>query len=158
MLYGHMQIHAEIYIYMLDTYRRNDKDRRNDKIQEDFFNKIYVPLTLLQGFKKGYSRSACERELEIEHNCNILTLKLWPSALCLSRSPGLLNQRPRAHSARWWLFYCILSATSVVPKLHCYIIIQHPHDRQLDLWNRMFNLHQAEITVVQFTGHSLPVH
>ena len=39
-----------------------------------------------------------------------------------------------------------------------YIIIQHPHDHPLDLWNRMFNRHQAEITVMQFTGHSLPVH
>ena len=39
-----------------------------------------------------------------------------------------------------------------------YIIIQRPHDRPLDLWNRMFNRHQAEITVMQFTGHSLPVH
>ena len=35
-----------------------------------------------------------------------------------------------------------------------YIIIQRPHDRPLDLWNWMFN-HQAEITVMQFTGHSL---
>ena len=35
-----------------------------------------------------------------------------------------------------------------------YIIIQRP----LDLWNRMFNRHQAEITVMQFTGHSLLVH
>ena len=34
-----------------------------------------------------------------------------------------------------------------------YIIVQRP----LDLWNRMFNRHQAEITVMQFTGHSLPV-
>ena len=30
--------------------------------------------------------------------------------------------------------------------------------RPLDLWNRMFNRHQAEITVMQFRGHSLPVH
>ena len=35
------------------------------KTQEDFFNK-YVPLPLLQGFEKGYSRFACERELETE--------------------------------------------------------------------------------------------
>ena len=28
-------------------------------------------------------------------NCNILTPLLWPSALYLSRSPGLLNRRPR---------------------------------------------------------------
>ena len=35
-----------------------------------------------------------------------------------------------------------------------YIIIRRP----LDLWNRMFNCHQTEITVMQFRGHSLPVH
>ena len=39
-----------------------------------------------------------------------------------------------------------------------YIIIQRPHDRPLYLWNRMFNRHQAEITVMQFRGYSLPVH
>ena len=35
-----------------------------------------------------------------------------------------------------------------------YIIVRRP----LDLWNRMFNRHQMEITIMQFTGHSLPVH
>ena len=35
-----------------------------------------------------------------------------------------------------------------------YIIVRRP----LDLLNRMFNRHQAEITVMQFRGHSLPVH
>ena len=34
-----------------------------------------------------------------------------------------------------------------------YIIVRRP----LDLWNRMFNRHLAEITVMQFRGHSLPV-
>ena len=38
-----------------------------------------------------------------------------------------------------------------------YIIVQRPLDRPLDLWNRMFDRHQAEITVMQFTGHSVPV-
>ena len=38
-----------------------------------------------------------------------------------------------------------------------YIIVQCLHDRPLNLWNRMFNRHQAEITVMQFRGHSLPV-
>ena len=38
-----------------------------------------------------------------------------------------------------------------------YIIVQRPLDRPLDLWNRMFNCHQVEITVMQFRGHSLPV-
>ena len=35
-----------------------------------------------------------------------------------------------------------------------YIIFQRP----LNLWNGMFDRHQAEITVMQFTGHFLPVH
>ena len=114
-------------------------------------------------------------------------LLLWPSALCLSRSP---DAQPEAHSAEWWLpllhlisnfsgpqtpsgfprapsagcgfTYHISSITpsptllqlSVKLNWLCYIIVQ----RLLDLWNRMFNRHQAEITVMQFRGHSLPVH
>ena len=71
-------------------------------MQKDFFIR-YLPLTLLQGFEKGYSRFACERELETEHNWNILTPKLRPSALCLSSSPGLLNRSPGVHSVGGWL-------------------------------------------------------
>ena len=36
-----------------------------------------------------------------------------------------------------------------------YIIVQSPTQY---LWDSMFDRHQAEITVMQFTGHSLPVH
>ena len=96
----------------------------------------------------------------------------------------MLNWRPRGPLC--WVICYILSATSQVPKLHrgsrghsrpgvafpttsslqlaatplarrtqlSYILVQRP----LDLWNRMCNRHQAEITVMQFTGHSLPVH
>ena len=39
-----------------------------------------------------------------------------------------------------------------------YIIVQRPLNRPLNLCNGMFDRHQAEITVMQFTGHSLPVH
>ena len=35
-----------------------------------------------------------------------------------------------------------------------YIIVQRP----LNLWNGMFDRHQEEITVMQYTGRSLPVH
>ena len=46
MLYCHPLIHAEIYIYILDTYRRNDNRRMiNDawrKTQEDFFTNIFT--------------------------------------------------------------------------------------------------------------------
>ena len=39
-----------------------------------------------------------------------------------------------------------------------YIIVQHPLNRPLNLWNDMFDRHQAEITLMQFRGHSLPVY
>ena len=46
-LNGHLLIHAEIYIYILDTYRHNDKDaRRKTSLTK------YLPLTLLQGFER----------------------------------------------------------------------------------------------------------
>ena len=113
--------------------------------------------------------------------------------LCLSCSLGLLNWRPRVHSAGCWLSLLHLISifsgpqTSLgfprAPSVGCgfpyhiststvwnstgnstgppgrrtqlnYIIVRRP----LDLWNRMFYRHQAEITVMQFRGHSLPVH
>ena len=59
-LYRHLQHHNDTII----------------NTQEDFLNKIYVPLTLFVRVRKGYSRFTCERELETEHNCNILTSTL----------------------------------------------------------------------------------
>ena len=52
-----------------------------------------------------------------------------------------------------------LSATQLAWLLSwlSYIRVQRPLDHPRDLWNRMFNRHQAEITVMQFRGHSLPV-
>ena len=124
-------------------------------------------------------------------NFNILTPNVWLSTLCLSRSSDAQPEVQRPTLLGDGFLYCILSATSLVPKLHrgsqgtprpgmafpttsrptptgtrtgtwllswlSYIIVQRPLDRSLDLWNRMFNRHQAEITVMQFTGHSLPV-
>ena len=103
----------------------------------------------------------------------------WPSTLCLSRSPDAQPEALGSTLLGDGFLYCILSATSLVPKLprpgrlslpqllsnwHStvtqllswlrYIIVQRP----LDLWNRMFNRHQVEITVMQFTSHSLLVH
>ena len=59
---------------------------------------------------------ACERELETEHNCNILTPLLWPSALCLSYSPDAQPeaQRPSSLLGDGFL-YCILSGSSLDP-------------------------------------------
>ena len=96
--------------------------------------------------------------------------------LCLSRSLVLLNRRPRAHSSGlkgpfglMWLslphfvYNSVRSSTQLSLPLPTalvrrtqlnYKIVRRP----LDLWNRMFNRHPAEITVMQFRGHSLPVH
>ena len=90
--------------------------------------------------------------------------------LCLTRSLVLLNRRPRAHSSGpegpfglMWLslphfVYNSVRSSTRLPPAHRtqlnYIIVRRP----LDLWNRIFNRHQAEITVMQFRGHSLPVH
>ena len=158
------------------------------KTQEDFFNKIYIPLTLFVRVQKGYTRFACERELEIEHNCNILT----PNLMAVSVVPFSFSRaaQPEAHGPLCWVMaffiasyqHLLWTPTHQGPKplrpgvafpttsrfsslsnclqlnslveLNSYIIVRPP----LDLWNRMFNRHQAEITVMQFTGHSLPVH
>ena len=153
--------------------------------------------------RKGCVRFYCERELEIEHNSNILTPHSYGrhvvSFLFSWCSTGGLG----AHSAGWSAtsYQQLLrsqnrSGFSRPPEAGCgfpyhissptvwnstgnttgplgvefnwnrnsiqlarrtqlsYIIVQRP----LDLWNRMFNRHQAEITIMQFRGHSLPVH
>ena len=155
--------------------------------QEDYF-------TLLQGFEKGYSRFACEKEQETEQNWNILTPTLvavngvsFSFSRCSTGGPGVHSAGcwlsllhlisnfsgpqtpsgfPRAPSAVWLslphlvynsVFNCNSNSTVWLLSWPSYIIVQRPLDRPLDLWNRMFNRHQAEITVMQFRGHSLPV-
>ena len=39
-----------------------------------------------------------------------------------------------------------------------HIIVQRPLNSPPNLWHGMFDRHQAEITVMQFRGYSLPVH
>ena len=107
-------------------------------------------------------------------NCNILTPLIWPSALCLSCSPDAQPEALGPILLRDGFLYFILSATSLDPNSIrgpeplrpgvafpttlvynsvrsltvwllswlSYIIVQRP----LDLWNRMFHRHQAEIT------------
>ena len=156
--------------------------------------KNIVPLTLLQGFEKVIQGLRVRGSWRPNRTEIFWPPLLWPSTLCLSRSP---NAQPEALGSTLrgaGFLYDILSATYLVPKLHrgsrgplrpgvafsttsrltptptltgtgtqlswlpswlSYIIVQRPLDRPLDLWNRMFNRHQVEITVMQFTGHSL---
>ena len=134
---------------------------------------IYLPLTLLQGFERivqGLPVRGCWRP-----NINFI---FWPH--CYDRhvvsflfswcsTGGLgptLSGVSESPLGRVWLSLPHLVSNSLEvcwqllwhPTQLNYIIIQRPHDRPLDLWNRMFNRHQAEITVMQFRGYSLPVH
>ena len=81
----------------------------------------------------------------------------------------LLNRGPEGPLCRVLVFstasYLQLTRTSCAPN---YIIVLHPLSLLLwlangicnfrPLWNGMFDHHQTEITVMQFTGHPLPVH
>ena len=51
-------------------------------------------------------------------NCNILTLTLMAVTLCLSCSPDAQPEVQRPTLLGDGFLYCILSATSLVPKLH----------------------------------------
>ena len=66
-------------------------------------------------------------------------------------SPVWLSLPHLIYNSVWSLTVWLLSWLS-------YIIVQHPLSPLLDLWNHMLDRHPAEITVMQFTGHSLPVH
>ena len=102
-----------------------------------------------------------ERELETEQNCNILTSPApLDIAVCRSRSPGLLNQGPGGPASLEHVFipassHQLVSKQTDFLSSPSYIIVQSPTQY---LWNGLFDRHQAEITVMQFTGHSLPVH
>ena len=145
----------------------HDKDAGR-KTQEDFFRKIFTSHFIAR-VRKGCSRVACEREVETEHKLHILTPLLWPSRcvflvlLMLGSTPSGVSEGPLGRvvlSLPQLVSSCLEFYWQLLwhPTQLNYIIIQRPHDRPLDLWNRMFNRHQAEITVMQFTGHCLPVH
>ena len=88
-----MKIHAErITSTMIKDERR-------------LFNKN-IPLTLFVTF-------ACERELEIRTELQYIDPH---SALCLSRSPGLLNRGPRGPVLCWMMAFFTASYHRLVSK------------------------------------------
>ena len=84
---------------------------------------------------------------------------------CISSATSLVPKLHRGYRGplQFYLPHSSISVSSStatgswLPSWQRYIIVQRPLDRPLDLWNRMFNRHQAEITAMQFRGHSLPV-
>ena len=86
---------------------QNNSQWHNDKrTSEDFFRKIYTSHFIVT--------FVCEREMETEQNCSILTPLLWPSALYLSCSP---DAQPEARGLSFLLsagfLYHILSPTGL---------------------------------------------
>ena len=106
-------------------------------------------------------RVARERELETEQNCNILTPTLMAISVVsfsFSRAAQPEARRPTLLDAgfHYRIFLQLFDLqTNWLPVSPSYIIVQTPTQY---LWNGTFVRHQTEITVTQFTGHSLPVH
>ena len=92
-------------MFMQDTYWHNKFIWCSNKWRRKTSLTKYLPLTLLQGFERGYSKFARERVLETKHNWNILTPKLLSATLCLSRSPLEPNsiRTPEIPFSRVWL-------------------------------------------------------
>ena len=162
LLYSHLHHHSA-------PQRHNIKDRRmNKRRKKDFFSNIFISHFIAR-IRKGCSRFACERAWR--PNINFI---FWPHcydrhvvSFLFSWCWGPLHRGfPRDPSVWcgfpyhiWSLAVWNSTGNCLAPRTQLsWIIIKHPHDRPLDLWNRMFNCHQAEITVMQFRGYSLPVH
>ena len=89
MLYCHMQIHAHIYAGYIPTQRITTS--------EVFFRNLCTSHFICKVCLRGSwwpNRTAI-----------YWPPLLWPSALCLSRSPGLLNRRPRGPALCWMMAF-----------------------------------------------------
>ena len=72
------------------------------KTQEDFFNKN-IPLTLFVRVRKCCVGFYCERVLETEHNCNILSPTLMAVNVVSFSFSWCSTGGPGVHSAGCWL-------------------------------------------------------
>ena len=86
MLYSHVPYHNDTII----------------KTQKDFFVNIYT-FPFICKVWKGYSRYACERELETEQNWNILTPTLMAVNVVSFSFSWCSTGGPWVHSAGCWL-------------------------------------------------------
>ena len=128
------------------------------KTSDTVLRKIYLSLYLIGLYVRG--------ELETEQNCNILT----PTLMAISVSfPFSRVAQPEARGPSS-LLGAIFSTGSflnlsdlqtewlpVFTELYNISTSTQSLMHFRRLWNGMFDCHRAEITVMQFTGHSLPV-
>ena len=96
-LYCHLLIHAYIYIYMLDSYRLNDKDAGRL-----LYKNIYLSL-YCKGSERVTQGLRMTGSWRPNRNCDILTPTLMAvDIVSFSFSWGSTGG-PEAHSAGWWL-------------------------------------------------------
>ena len=74
----------------------------------------YTSHFIWKGSKGLLKVLLCERELETEQNCNILTPTLMAITAFLSCSPGLLNRWPGGSSLCWLLVFSTASSLQLV--------------------------------------------
>ena len=116
----------------------------------------------------SYGRQHCV--FLVLHNCCLTggpeahSAGLWLSLLHLISNfsgPQLIGGPEGPFCLAWFSIPHLISNLSPTVWLLSwlsYIAVQRPLNRPLDLWNGMVDPHQAEITVMQFRGHSLPVY
>ena len=87
---------------------------KTDARRKTSFSK-YLPLTLFIRVRKGCVGFYCERELEIEHNCNILTPKLMAVNVVSFSFFWCSNGALGSTLLGAGFLYCILLASSLDP-------------------------------------------
>ena len=101
-----------IVIYSIITTQKKDARRKTSLTK-------YLPLTLLQGFEKSYSRFACERELETEQKLQYFyPIVMAVNVVSFSFSRAAQPEALGATLLGDGFLYFILSASSLVPKLY----------------------------------------
>ena len=174
-------------MFMQETYWRNKLIRHTNKRRRKTSLTKYIPLLYCMGSKsvtRGLRVRGCwwPNITEIflpqsygRQRCVFLVLLMLGSTLlgsgflyCILSASSLdpNSSGPQGSFGLMWLslshfVYNSVRSSTQLPATPLarrtqlsYIIVRRP----LNLWNRMFNRHQAEITVMQFRGHSLPVH
>ena len=124
------------YIYWIHTYAMI-------KTQEDFFrNNIYLSL-----YCKGWKRVT--QGLRVRGSCrpNITAIfwppLLWPSTLCLSRSPERLNRRPRGRLC-WMMAFFTASYQQLLWSPNSIRVPEGPFGRVcLSLPHLIYNSHSS---------------
>ena len=159
------------YICWIHTDAMINDARRNNRRQKTSSKNIYLSL-YCKGSKRFTQSLRCERELETEHNWNMLTPKLWPSTLCFlvlhGCSTGALlsllisSISPPTYCLSSALLACLPSVQFVgltlpsnshtviwtrLRNFFRYLATGMCHFRFL--WNGLCDRHRAEITIKQ---------